>query len=97
MSLRFLFMLPILFTQVSFATYEDYSRKELLQHLNIIPHNDLQLIKNLFHHLFYYNEIGFTLFGDKPVSFCQPSFEEFSSRGILGKNIQNTRKRKCAF
>lgn len=35
-----------------------------------IPEWDLIKIKSLFENLFKFNELGFTLFGDKPVSFC---------------------------
>jgi hypothetical protein len=35
-----------------------------------IPEDDLNEIKHLFEYLFKYNGLGFTLFMDKPVSFC---------------------------
>jgi hypothetical protein len=34
------------------------------------PSQDLEEIKILFKVLFKENEFGFTLFGDKPISFC---------------------------
>jgi hypothetical protein len=75
---RLLFFTSFVFLIQStlFATVDYLERKQKLQQqLNSIPKADIQDIKSLFHHLFYFHEIGFTLFGDKPVSFCQPEKE----------------------
>jgi hypothetical protein len=56
-----------------FSTYSVESknvRVEFSKTLNWERQNDLKL---LFHELFADNELGYTLFGDKPMSFCFPS------------------------
>jgi hypothetical protein len=44
--------------------------KKLKDVMKIIPKQEIGEIKNLFENLFRFNELGFTLFGDKPLSFC---------------------------
>ena len=39
-----------------------------------IQKEDLLKLKNLFEHLFKYEMLGFTLFGDKPITFCHVDF-----------------------
>ena len=43
-----------------------------------IPEAEIEKIKNLFENLFNFNELGFTLYGDKPVSFCSLTITQSS-------------------
>lgn len=68
-------MLPFYFICFSlFQNLDGISENNELRKLNKtlqeIPKEDLIQIKSLFEHIFKYNELGFTLFGDKPISFC---------------------------
>lgn len=57
--------------------------QEIKSIINKIPVLDLKNIKKLFEYLFKFSELSFSLYGDKPVSFCslivQPStFSKFN-------------------
>jgi hypothetical protein len=65
-------------TQFTCFHKDDYSktlrdeRHSILNKVSLIPKSDLEMIKDLFNHLFKFNELSFTLYGDKPISFYNP-------------------------
>lgn len=49
--------------------------QKIINKIKLIPPEDLNRIQVLFEHFFKFNEFGFTLFGDKPLSFCNSIYE----------------------
>ena len=64
MILRLIFLLWLLLPLAALATQDG---RPFIQNL---PREDLENLKVLFEYLFKTNEFSYTLFGDKPVSFC---------------------------
>lgn len=59
----------------------------ILQEFGRLPWEEQNLLKLFFYDLFATNELGYTLFGDKPMSFCFPlsSYVGFSTRDNIFK------------
>src|ERR1700722_5592169 len=74
-------------TSCSKASYNEHKNKQpssLIKHLSVKEHNNLALF---FYNLFAQEELGYTFFGDKPMSFCFPNTHPpvFSKRDYLFK------------
>ena len=75
-NLIFLFIFYVFFgvyaSDTSYGTIFDKEKhlEKIRDAIKKIPEPAISEIKNLFENLFRLNELSFTLYGDKPVSFC---------------------------
>lgn len=70
------------------GTTEIAKKNEIYLIIEKIPSKDLSSIKNLFEYLFIHNELSYSLFGDKPVSFCNSVLSQPPPK--LSRNLKLT-------
>lgn len=68
----------ILFAGYSQASEYDPNQQKIFHILSSIPEDDKQEIKNLFSYLFKYQRFAYSLYGDKPLTFCDTSLTPYS-------------------